>query len=117
MLAASSADGVTPVTLYADPTSHRLLTSPSLSKTITPAGTNGGQTINTSSGSVNFAPGAASLVVTNSLVTVNSVIVATVAANDATLLSVQVGQGAGSFTLFGNTTATAATRVNFIIFN
>ena len=56
-------------------------------KTVTPAGTNGAQTINKTAGSVNFAASATSLVVTNSLVTINSLIIATVATNDSTMKS------------------------------
>lgn len=86
-------------------------------KTITAAGTTGAQTINKTCGSVNFASGATSLVVTNSRVTANSVIIATVAANDATMKSVQAVASAGSFTLYANAAATAATRVNFLVLN
>lgn len=86
-------------------------------KTITASGTTGAQTINKTSGSVNFAAGAASVVVTNSLVTASSVVIATVATNDATLKSVAAVAASGSFTLTGNAAATAETRVNFIITN
>ena len=88
-----------------------------LGKVITPSGTNGAQTIDTTTGSVNFAIAATSLVVTNSLVTANSVIIVTVAANDTTMKSVQVVAAAGSFTIYANAAATAATRVNFLITN
>lgn len=86
-------------------------------KTITPSGTNGAQTINQTSGSVNFAIGATSLVVTNSLVTANSVIQVTIANNDASFTSIQITQTAGSFTIFANAPATAACRVNFTVTN
>ena len=88
-----------------------------LSKTITAAGTTGAQTINKASGSVNFAAAATSLVVTNSLVTTSSVIIATVGTNDTTMKTVSAVAAAGSFTLFANAAATAETRVNFIITN
>lgn len=68
-------------------------------------------------GTVNFAAGATTLVVTNTLVTVNSIVVATVAANDATMKSVQAVAAAGSFTLYANAAATAETRVNFLVIN
>lgn len=87
------------------------------SKTITAGGTTGAQTINKTCGSVNFAASATSLVVTNSLVTANSVIVATVGTNDATMKSVLAVAGAGSFTLHANAAATAETRVNFLVIN
>lgn len=86
-------------------------------KTITPAGTTGARTINQLAGSVNFAAAASSLVVTNNLVTVNSVIIATVRTADGTLMSVQAVGGNGSFTLFGNAAATAEARVDFVVFN
>ena len=88
-----------------------------VNKTITAAGTTGAQTINQTSGSVNFAIAATSLVVTNSLVTTSSVILATVASNDATIKSVQAVAAAGSFTLYANAAATAETRVNFLVLN
>jgi len=86
-------------------------------KTVTAAGTTTPQTINKNAGSVNFAAADASKVVTNSLVTANSIIVATVAANDATMKSVQAVAAAGSFTLYANAAATAETRVNFLLIN
>ena len=86
-------------------------------KTVTAAGTTGAQTINKTAGSVNFAAAASTLVVTNSLVSTSSIILATVAANDATLKSVAVVAAAGSFTLHANAAATAETRVNFMVIN
>jgi hypothetical protein len=86
-------------------------------KTITAAGTTGAQTINKQSGTVNFAAAATSLVVTNSFVTANSIIVATVGTNDTTMKTVSVVAAAGSFTLNANAAATAETRVNFVVLN
>jgi hypothetical protein len=86
-----------------------------VNRTITAAATTGAQEINKSSGSVNFAAGATSLVVTNSLVTTNSVIFVTVATNDATFKSAQAVAASGSFTIFADAAATAETRVNFIV--
>ncbi len=88
-----------------------------LDKTITAGGTTGAQTIDKPAGSVNFAVAATSLVVTNSLVTSSSIIVATIGTNDATMTSVQVVAGAGSFTLYANAAATSETRVNFLVIN
>jgi hypothetical protein len=88
-----------------------------LDKTITAAGTTGAQTINKSSGAVNFAAAASSLVVTNSLVTVNSVIQLTVGTNDTTMRSAIAVAAAGSFTIYPTTAPTAETRVNFTITN
>ena len=86
-------------------------------KTVTAAGTTGAQTINKTAGTVNFAAAATSLVVTNNLVTANSIIVCTVGTNDTTMKSVSAVAGAGSFTLYANAAATAETRVNFIVIN
>lgn len=88
-----------------------------LDKTITPSGTTGAQTINRTIGSVNFAPGASSLLVTNARVSAASVIVCTVGTADATLKSVAAVAAAGSFTIWGNAAATGETRVNFIVIN
>ena len=88
-----------------------------LDKTVTAAGTTGAQTVNKTVGSVNFAAGATSLVVTNNRVTTASVIVATVATNDSTMKSVTAVAASGSFTITANVAATAETRVNFIVIN
>jgi len=88
-----------------------------LSKTITAVATTGAQTINKSSGAVNFAAAASSLVVTNSLVTVNSVILLTVGTNDTTMRSAIAVAAAGSFTIYPTTAPTAETRVNFLVTN
>jgi hypothetical protein len=88
-----------------------------LDKTVTAAGTTGAQTINKNAGTVNFAAAATSLVVTDSRVTANSIIICTVGTNDTTMKSVAAVAGAGSFTLHANAAATAETRVNFLIIN
>lgn len=85
-------------------------------RTVTAGGTTGAQTINKPYGSVNFAAAATSLVVTNSLVTSSSVIVATVGTNDSTMKTVTAVAGTGSFTLYANAAATGETRVNFVVF-
>ena len=94
-----------------------LTTNLTLPKTITSAGTTGAQTINKLTGTVNFAIGAASLVVTNSFVDANSVINCTIGTNDATMKSVQAIAAAGSFTIYPNAVPTAETRVNFRLTN
>lgn len=88
-----------------------------LDKTVTAGGTTGAQTINKTCGSVNFAAGATSLVVTDSRVSTSSVIVATVATNDTTMKTVLIVAASGSFTIRANAAATAETRVNFIVIN
>lgn len=87
----------------------------SLNKTRTAGGATGAQTINKPTGSVNFAATNTTLVVTNSLVTVESIILATIGTNDATMKSVVALAAAGSFTLTANAAATAETRVNFLV--
>lgn len=86
-------------------------------KTVTAGGTTGAQTINKTAGTVNFAAAATSLVVTNSFVDTNSIIIATVGTDDITMKSVAVVAGAGSFTLYANAAATAETRVNWFVVN
>jgi hypothetical protein len=88
-----------------------------LDATITAGGTVGAQTIDKSAGSVNFAAGATSLVVTSNKVTASSIVTCTVATNDATFKSVQCVPAAGSFTMFASAAATAETRVQFWILN
>jgi hypothetical protein len=89
----------------------------SLTKTITAVATTGAQTINKSSGAVNFAAAATSLVVTNSLVTANSVILISKATNDTTARLGAVVAAAGSFTIYMDVAPMAETRVNFILTN
>ena len=83
----------------------------------TNAGSTGAQTINKASGRVQFAAAATSLVVTNSLCTTSSLIIATVGSNDTTMKSVQAVAGSGSFTLYANAAATATTLVSWLIIN
>lgn len=86
-------------------------------KTITPGGTTGTQTINKTAGSVNIAAGQSGMVVTNSLVTTSSIILATIATNDAAITSVKAVASAGNFSLFADALAVAETRVNFLVLN
>jgi hypothetical protein len=86
-------------------------------KTVTAGGTTGAQTISKNAGTVNFAAAATSLVVTNTLVTANSIIICTVGTNDTTMKSASAVAGSGSFTIHSNAAATAETRVNFIVIN
>jgi hypothetical protein len=88
-----------------------------LAKTITAAATTGAQTINKTSGSVNFAAAAGSLVVTNSLVSANSVIHVTVSTNDTTMKGAYVVPASGSFTIYPDAAPTGETRVNFLVTN
>jgi hypothetical protein len=103
----------------ADPTFTGTVTVDKLSasKTITAGGTTAPQTINKTSGSINFAAADVSKVVTNSYVSTTSIIICTVGTNDTTMKSVQAVAAAGSFTLYPNANPTAETRVNFIVTN
>lgn len=90
-------------------------TNLSLTKTITPAGTTGAQSINTQTGTVNFAAGATSLVVTNSLVTTSSIILPVLRTNDASALIDSIVPASGSFTIYLSSAATAETSVGFVV--
>lgn len=88
-----------------------------LSKTITAAGTTGAQTINKTTGRVNFAAAATSLVVTNSLATANSICHVTKATNDATMRLGACVAAAGSITIYADVAPAAETAVNFTVTN
>lgn len=85
--------------------------------TVTAALTTGNQTINKPTGRVNFAAAAATLTVTNSLVSATSIVICSVNTADATALIKNVVPGAGSFVITLNANATAETAVSFIVFN
>jgi hypothetical protein len=85
--------------------------------TMTAGGTTGNQTINKPSGSVNFAAAATSITVTNSFVTVNSIIAATVMTNDGTAYVKNVVPGSGSFVITLGAAATGETKVGFVVAN
>lgn len=89
----------------------------SLERTITAAGTTGAQTINKMSGTVNFAAGASTLVVTNSLVGTSSIVYCVVRTNDTTATIKNVVPAAGSFTITLSAAATAETSVGFFVTN
>jgi len=82
--------------------------------TKTAAGTTGAQTINRFAGTVNAAAGSTSLVLTNSLITVNTVMNITIQTNDATLTTVQAVPAAGSCTFY-YPTATGETSLGWSI--
>jgi len=88
-----------------------------LDRTYVAAGTTGAQTIDKPEGSVNFATGAISLVVTNSRVTASSIVFAQVATVDATAKTAVVVTAAGSFTLYLNAAASGELRVHFKVCN
>lgn len=76
----------------------------------------GAVTINKPSGTANIAAGASSVVVTNSLVTANSLVLAVLQFVDGTLTFIKaVVPAAGSFTITGNANATAQTKVAWFV--
>lgn len=86
-------------------------------QTVTAGGTTGAQTIHKSTGTVNFAAGASSLVVTNRLVTTSSHIYCTVRTNDATAVVKNAVPASGSFTIRLSAAATGETSVGFFVVN
>lgn len=86
-------------------------------KTITAPGTTGAQTINKTTGRVNFAAAATSLVVTNSLATANSICQLTKATNDATMRLGACVAAAGTLTIYADVAPAAEAAVNFIVTN
>lgn len=83
----------------------------------TNSATIGAVTINKANGRCNVAAGTASVVVTNSLVSTSSNVIATIAQNDATAILKNVVASSGSFTINLTAAATANTAVCFMIFN
>lgn len=82
------------------------------------SGTPGAATINKPAGKVAIAIGASSVVVTNSLVTSASIVLAVLQFADATANTIRsVVPGTGSFTINVNAAATAATKVAFVVIN
>lgn len=82
------------------------------------SGTPGAATINKPSGKVAIATGQSSVVVTNSLVTAASTVLAVLQFVDATCTQIlSVVPGSGSFTITGNANATLATKVAFLVVN
>lgn len=88
-----------------------------MDSTITAGGTNGAQTINKASGTVNIAAGGTSVVVTNNLVTTSSIVYAVLRTADSTATIKNVVPAAGSFTITLGASATAAVSVGFVVFN
>lgn len=75
----------------------------------------GAVTINKAAGRVNVAAAAASVVVTNSLCTAATLVMAIIAQNDATGIIKNVVAAAGSFTITFNVAPTANCAVNFFL--
>lgn len=82
------------------------------------SGTPGNVVMNKPAGKVAIPVGASSVVVTNNLVTADSIVTAVLQAQDATLTQIlRVVPGAGTFTIVGNANATAAVKVAFKVQN
>ena len=86
-------------------------------RTITPALTTGAQTIDRPSGTVNFAIGATTLVVTNNLVTTDSIIFTSKRTADPAVFIEDVVAGAGSFTITLSAAPTVELSVGFLVTN
>lgn len=122
-VAGSGGGTVRDLTIVRGGTTHLTLSSTLLTanmplamqKTITPGGTTGAQSINTQTGTVNFAAGATSLVVTSSLVTTSSIILPVLRTNDASALIDSIVPASGSFTIYLSSAATAETSVGFVV--
>lgn len=79
------------------------------------SGAPGNTTINTVRGRAAFAAAAAAVTVTSSQCAANSTVLVSVRTNDATLKSVSVVPGAGSFVVTGNAAAAAITAFDFVV--
>lgn len=86
-------------------------------KVITASGTTGNQTINATTGTVNFAAGATSITVTNSYCSTGSIILHNVRTNDTTANVKNIVPSSGSFVITLTAAATAETSVGFFIVN
>jgi len=101
-------------------TSGRILLSGpvQLPATNTPSGTNGAQTINKPSGTVNIAAAGTSVVVTNNLVTTSSLVFCQFRTLDASSSFIKaVVPAAGSFTITLSAAVTAAVSIGFMVIN
>lgn len=88
-----------------------------LGRTITAAMTTGAQTIDKIAGTVNFAAAATTLVVTNNMVTADSIVMAVRRTNDTTCFLASVEPAAGSFTIRMTAACAAETSVGFVVTN
>lgn len=81
------------------------------------SGTPGNATINKAVGKAAIAIGAASVTITNSLVTASSIVLVTAIDQDGTAVNLSAAPGAGSFVVTAAGTATAATKFSFLVIN
>ena len=80
-------------------------------------GSTGDVTLNTQAGTVNFAAGMTSLVLTNNRIISSSEILVSVSSNDATMKSAHTVKGTGSVTIYADVAPTAQTSVTFLVLN
>lgn len=85
--------------------------------TPTTAGTTGARTINDYAGTINIAAGQTSIVLTNSLITANSLVIPIVRTNDTTMKSAVVICAAGSCTFYPNAAPTGEVSIGWIVIN
>lgn len=81
------------------------------------SGTPGNGTANTNSGRAAFAAAGTTVTVTNSKCTATSKVFVQLGGADATLTSVRVTPGAGSFVVTGNAAAAGTTPFDFLVAN
>jgi hypothetical protein len=80
----------------------------------------GNITSNKSCGQAIITAGTRNVTVTNNKVTSSSIVLATLASNDSSLIAIQVVAGNGSFTIYGGPilfTATNDCKVNWLVIN
>lgn len=81
------------------------------------ASASGAVTQNSLAGRVQIAAAGSSVVLTNSFIGLNSIVLLTVATNDTTAKSAAVVVAAGSATITLSAAATAITTVNYLVIN
>lgn len=86
-----------------------------LDRTLTPATETGNKTINKIAGSVRMAAAASSVVVTNSFVDEDSIILCVIRTNDTTAILKNVVAANGSFTIRTTAAVTAETEIAFLV--
>lgn len=86
-----------------------------IDKTITPSNVIGPVTINKPAGSVNLGAGQSTLVVTNSLVSANSLVFLTIQDLDIDLKAVVNEPTAGSFTIYADQAAASNVQIGFLV--
>lgn len=81
------------------------------------SGTPGNGTVNTGRGRAAFAAAASSVTISSTICSAGSTVLVQLGGTDATLKSVTVTAGAGSFTVTGNAAATGITPFDFVVIN